>query len=133
MRCRFVKAGHITEAEFWASKKHAVKAIHAKSGGGQKAGLSTQLLSLLTAPKDTTSGRPQLSITPTMEQQIFAENPAVAAVYAKTVPHVRTREKFYEQYVDMLRNRVERRRKRAAGMCFFLLCVISTGLMALMR
>jgi hypothetical protein len=112
-----VTAGHLTEAEFWASKQAAVKAIQARSGGGQKAGLSTQLLSLLSAPKDTTTGRPQLSLTPAMEQQIFAENPAVAAVYAKTVPHVRSREKFYEQYIDMLRNRVDRRRKRAAGVC----------------
>jgi nitrate/TMAO reductase-like tetraheme cytochrome c subunit len=58
-----------------------------------------------------------LAITPAMEQQIFAENPAVAAVYAKTVPYVRTREKFYEQYIEMLRHRVERRRKRASGAC----------------
>lgn len=56
-----------------------------------------------------------MNITPVMEQQIFAENPALAAVYAQTVPHVRSREKFYEQYIDLLRNRVERRRKRVAG------------------
>ena len=104
-------AGHITEAEFWASKKSAVKAVQAKFGGGQKTGRSTQLLSLLNS-NPTGKG---ITVTAAMKQQVFSEHPAVAAVYAKTVPHVRTREKFFEQYIAMLKSRVERRRKRTAG------------------
>lgn len=112
MQRRFVTTAHITEAEFWASKKSAVKAIQARSGAGQKTGRSTQLLSLLNS---NPAGKGP-SVSAAMEQQVFSEHPAVAAVYAKTVPHVRTRDKFFEQYIAMLKSRVERRRKRMAGL-----------------
>eukprot|EP00892_Ulva_mutabilis_P010075 jgi/Ulvmu1/743/UM010_0116.1 len=111
---RLVAPGHVTEAEFWSSKRAVVRAVLAQSIS-QKIGLPSKLLSVLDAPVDTRTGKVSINITPALERQIFAEYPAVAAMFAGTVPHARSRKQFFEEFVKALKNRITRRRKRAAG------------------
>lgn len=106
--------GHVTEAEFWSSKRAIVRAIQSQANS-QKIGLPSKLLGVLDAPVDARSGKVSISITPALERQIFAEYPAVAAMFASTVPHTRSRKQFFEEFIKTLKNRITRRRKRAAG------------------
>lgn len=87
----------------------------ASQANQQKVGLPSKLLGVLDAPVDARSGKVSISITPALERQVFAEYPAVAAMFAATVPHARSRKQFFEEFIKALRNRISRRRKKAAG------------------
>ena len=105
---------HITELEFWSSKQRDVKAVQNRSTP-QATGLSTALMSLMNAPRDSQTGKINVKISHDVESQIFAETLGLRELYAATVPHRRTRAEFFGEFFKMLTARVERRRKKANG------------------
>lgn len=112
--CRLVAPGHVTEGEFWSSKKGIVRAVRAQTDK-QKVGLPSRLLGVLDSPVDARTGKVNVNITPALERQIFAEYPSVSAMFSDAVPDVRTRKQFFEEFIKALKNRITRRRKKAAG------------------
>jgi hypothetical protein len=114
-RCRLVGSQCLTELEFWASKRNQVQAAQTSLAGPQATGINTALLSFLNAPRDSQTGKISITISPELEQQIFAETAGLRAAYVASVPHRRSRPEFYAEFFKMLNNRVERRRKKAAG------------------
>ena len=112
---RLVTAGSLTALEFWASKRREVRAAAAALKGPQSTGISTSLLDFMNRPQDPKTGRVNVTITPEVEKQIFAETPGLRHTYAVSVPHRRTRAEFFSEFFKMLQNRIERRRKKAAG------------------
>jgi hypothetical protein len=113
--CRLVGSQSLTELEFWASKRNQVKAAQASLAGPQATGISTALMSFMNAPRDSQTGKITITISPELEQQIFAETPGLRASYVGSVPHRRSRAEFFAEFFKMLNNRVERRRKKVAG------------------
>ena len=61
---------HITELEFWSSKQPDVKAVTSKGGGGQRAGLPTALLNLMSAPRDPQTGKINVKISQARQQRL---------------------------------------------------------------
>ena len=107
-------SGFISEAEFWQSKHALVKAAESR-GKTQRKGLSTALLTLITSGINSATATINVSITPEVTNQIFAESPAVKVAYQSTVPHVKSREAFWDEYFRYVQRKLEKRRKRASG------------------
>jgi transcription initiation factor TFIIH subunit 1 len=92
-----VLTGHVTEEEFWDSRKHLLltQEVLAK----QKKGLSSSLLADIKPTTDTTSSDIKYTLTPAIIHSIFLQYPQVHNIYKENVPDkVRERNYTFDQY-----------------------------------
>jgi hypothetical protein len=68
-------------------------------------------MSFMNAPRDSQTGTVTITISPELEQQIFAETPGVPATYVVSIPHRRSRAELF----TMLNSRSEQLRKKVSG------------------
>jgi transcription initiation factor TFIIH subunit 1 len=79
-----VLPGHITEEEFWASRKHLLGAQHLQAK--QKKGLPSSLLADIRPTTDISSSDIKYTLTPMIIHTIFLQYPQVHRIYKENVP-----------------------------------------------
>eukprot|EP00897_Mesotaenium_endlicherianum_P003253 jgi/Mesen1/2956/ME000176S01996 len=95
-----VMGGAITEAEFWAARKHLLegKGSDKKRKQQQRTGIASAMLADVRGVADGRSNKVTFNLTPAIIHQIFAEKPAVQKAFLDCVPAKMSEKEFWTKY-----------------------------------
>ncbi|KAK9829781.1 hypothetical protein WJX72_007879 [[Myrmecia] bisecta] len=113
---QLVLSGLLTEAEFWASRMHLLRAGPPGGTRQQRSGISSAMLAAGQPTADGRVDRVTFQLTPDIMRQIFMEKPHVQRAYQDNVPHKLTEKEFFQRYFKhQLVKQMEQRRQAAGG------------------